>query len=200
MKGKNLTSLANCSFEAFLGNNVLFLDMNDCLMFIKNVLKEKKNRKFKDEDILDKNISKRRVLQKLRRTFDEDCEDYNEVIIDNILSNCSQEDLNRIYYKNNIEAFFKNSKIKNLYARAINETDVYVNPDEDKTPEYLKNYLEELWSYCEEYVLYRHEYVDRVYRTKYKMRKRVLVIDTDSKLESIKLFNCWENLYSKSAA
>ena len=113
----------------------------------------------------------------------------------------STEDLNRIYYKNNLNAFFKNNKkIKTIYRECIIRTEKYENPDESKTPEYLRNLLNELWSYLEEYVLYKHEYVDRVYRTKYKMRKRVLVIDTDSKLESIKLFNCWENLCSKSAA
>lgn len=194
-KGKNLTSLANCSFEAFLGNNVLFLDMNDVLIFIKNVLSEKKNRKFSDSDILDRNISKRRVLQRIRRTVAKECDDYDEVIVDNILSNCSNEDLNRIYYKNNIEGFFKNTKIRNLYKKAINETDIYVNPDEDKTPQYLKDYLEELWSYTEEYVLYRHEYVDRVYRTKYKKRKRVLVIDTDSNMVYL---NPWINFTTKN--
>ena len=200
-KGKMLTSLMNCSFEAFLGNNVKFLDMNDCLIFIKNVLSEREDRKFKDEDILDNNINKHKVLKRLRKQFDEDVDDYNENILNVILSNCDKEDLNRIYYKNNLNAFFKNNKkIKAIYRECIIRTEKYENPDESKTPEYLRNLLNELWSYLEEYVLYKHEYVDRVYRTKYKPRKRVLVIDTDSKLESIKLFNCWESFVSKSAA
>ena len=171
--------------------------MNDCLMFIKNVLKEK--RKFKSKDIIDRNISKLRVLQRLRKQFDEECTDYDEILLGNILSNCTQEDLNRIYYKNNLHGFFKNKKIRDLYREAVNRTDVYVNPDEEQTPEYLRNLLNEIWDYVEEFVLYRHEYTDRVYRTKNKMRNRVLVIDTDSKLESIKLFNCWKSFNSKSA-
>lgn len=181
-KGKQLISTATCAFEAFLGDNVPFLDMNECLIFIKNILKESNKREFNDKDILDFNVDKYEVLERLRNNFDEECNDYDENILMDILKNCSKEDLNRIYYKNNIYAFLRHSKIKKLYRRIITETDVYNNPEEYLTPDHLKEKLGEMWAYLNEYVLYRHEYVDRVYRVKNKKRKVALVIDTDSEI------------------
>lgn len=179
-KGKQLISVATCAFESFLGDNVPFLDMNDCLIFIKNILKENTTRKFSD-DILDNDISIYKVYDRLINNFDTDsCTDFDKDVILRLLKNCSKEDLNRIYYKNNIFEFLRNKKIKKLYRKMIVNTEIYTNPDEDKTPPELKMMLEEMWDYLKEFVLYNHEYVDRVFRVKNKMRRVALVIDTDS--------------------
>lgn len=181
-KGKQLISLATMAFEAFLGDNVAFLDMNDCLIFLKNIIKEGSDRKLNDKDILDSNVTVNEVIFRLRDNFDEECTDYDESVLYRILRNCTKEDLNRIYYKNNLFAFMRNSKIKKLYREIATSVKVYINPDEYATPEHLKKKLEKLWEYLGEYVFYRHEYTDRVFRVKNKMRRVALVIDTDSNM------------------
>ena len=158
-----------------------FLDMNDCLIFIKNILKEKGDRKLKDKDILDYNVSVSDVMAILIGNFDDEATDVDPAVLKQILNNCSQEDLNRIYFKNNLFEFCNQSKIKSMWRNIIENAEGYKNPDPDKTPKVLRELLDDIWIYIKEYVFYRHEYVDRVYRVTNKERKVALVIDTDSR-------------------
>ena len=53
-KGRQLISVATVAFDMFIGHNVYYLDLDDCIMYIKNV--DNEVRKYKDEDVLDNNI------------------------------------------------------------------------------------------------------------------------------------------------
>ena len=178
-KGRHLISIATCAFDRFLGSYMIFLDFNDCMIFIKNIINEDKN--FKDEDYLDSNVSVNDVYNKLYEMF-ENPKDCNESVLKNILKNLSNEELNRIYYKNNIEKFCLNKKPKELLNDIVNTVDVYVNPAEDKTPEELKVKLDSFWEVLKEFVLYDYPIIDKTYRVVFKKRKCVLVIDTDSNM------------------
>jgi hypothetical protein len=156
--------------------------MNDCLIYLKNIIKEGVDRQFKDKNVLDINITLNEVLYRLRDMFDQECQDYDENIIYRILRGCSKEDLNRIYYKNNIYDFLRNNKVKRLYRESLTCVELYNNPEEHKTPKVLRDNLEDLWALLNEYVFYNYEYTDRVYRVQNKERCVALVIDTDSKL------------------
>lgn len=180
-KGRHLISVATIAFDTFLGGNIKFLDMNDCLYYIKNILSEQSDRKFKDKDVLDHNISKYQLKQRLINLF-ENKYDCNEILLGRIINNLDKEDINRIYYKNNLMEFCSNSMIKEKIREYVLSVDVYVLPDGEKAPEELKNKMAYVWKYLEEYVVYNHQYVDRVYRVLNKTRKSVLVIDTDSNM------------------
>ena len=52
--------------------------------------------------------------------------------------------------------------------------------DPNKIPETSKEYLEELWAYYKEFVLYNYSPINRIQRLKNDKRKVVLTIDTDS--------------------
>lgn len=180
-KGRHLISTATCAFDMFLGGHLIFLDMDDCLMYIKNIIKEEGDRKFKDKKVLDSNVTKLDVLRRLWSLF-ENKYDYNAKILEPLIDRLSQENLNRIYYKNNLYEFCRNSIISDMVYDFSTCIDVYINPDEKKTPAYLQEKLNVFWDYCEEYVFYRWQLVDKVYRVQYKERKSVLVIDTDSNM------------------
>lgn len=182
LKGRELISTATIAFDCFLGNNCRFFDMNDCIIYIKNILREE--RKYKDKDFIDKNVPLEIVVDRLYSMFYNkyDC---NINLIKNILRNVSQEDLNRIYYKNNLKAFSINKKITDTWIDIVTCVDKYVNPAEDKTPEHLKKKLNKFWEILEEFVLYNYMQTDRILRVTTKERKAVLVIDTDSNMVHI---------------
>lgn len=181
LKGQQLISAATCGFDMFLGNNVKFLDFDDCMMYVKNILNEKENRSLKDSDFLDRNIRVEEVYQLLYSYF-EDKNHCKRNILYNILKHCSKQDLNRIYYKNNLEAFCKNKVIRNIMNDFLTTVDVYVDPSEKKTPPELKTKLDNFWLVLEEFILYNYQIPDKVFRVLNRQRKRVLVIDTDSNM------------------
>ena len=180
-KGRHLISVATIAFDTFLGGNIKFLDMNDCLYYIKNIVSEQSDRKFRDKDILDHNVTKYQLKQRLISLF-ENRYDCNEILLNRIINNLDKEDINRIYYKNNLIEFCNNSFIKEKIREYTLSVDVYVLPDGEKAPKELKDKMAFVWDYLEEYVVYNHQYVDRVYRVLNKTRKSVLVIDTDSNM------------------
>lgn len=176
-KGQAMISTAMNTFEDFLSNNVLFENMDECLMFINNIVKEKSIRKKEDKKWIN-NKKKEEVLQRLINKFENksNC-DIN--IISSILDNLGQEDLNRLYYKSNLYEFILNSdKAKELITNIVTKSDDYLNPV--KPPKSMEKYVNKLKSAILEYVHYNYPTPNRVYRLKNKKRKSVIIIDTDS--------------------
>lgn len=181
-KGQAIISTATQAFEAFLANNSKFVTMDECLVFIKNVISEKKSRKFNDDEILDGDVPLEKVRHKLKKTFLYKSR-IDESLLNRILLNLSQEDLNRLYYKNNLYAFVnKNSKIKNLIRSIIIDATPLHFSDPNKPDPSIQDELDILWAYMKEYVFYNYMIKDRVYRLKNYKRKAVVVIDTDSNM------------------
>lgn len=178
-KGRHLISTATCAFEAFIGDNYIFLDMDDCLMFIKNVLNEKADRNFDDNIILDNNVSRERLIIRLRDNMDNPM-DFNEDLIRGMVYNMNIEDVNRLYYKNNLFDFCRNQYIRKMWDKILLSTHDYRTLD--KTPEDIKHDLDIMWDYIKEYVLYNYQFKEKYYRVTTKKRKVVLVIDTDSNM------------------
>ena len=178
-KGRHLISIATCAFDRFLGNHLIFLDFNDCVIFIKNIISEET--KFNIKDYIDKQVDEKMVYNKLYEMFDNK-DDCNHKILNRILRGLNKEQLTRIYYKNDLEKFSLNSIIKDKWLDIVTCVDTYVNPSDDKTPEHLKNKLNDMWDLLHEFVLYDYPIIDKTYRVINKPRKRVLVIDTDSNM------------------
>lgn len=193
--GRSLISTTEQAFEAFMSNNVKFNSINECMTFISNILKEKYNH---DMDFLD-NKSIDDVFARLVSMFYDYNDSYSEVIY-NYLWSLSQDELNKIYYKNNIYEFSKLDKINNILYNIISETKEFKDPN--NIPKESEEYLKELWSYYNDFVLYHYSPIDRMQRLKNDKRQSVVTVDTDSrhKLESLKCFNCWELLDGQSAA
>ena len=112
--GRTYISTAGLFFEQFLADNVKFSSLDEVVMFIRNTKSEKPNRKYKDSNILSRFISKEELFAKLVL----DCglildkkivvwiPDERELeIIWNLVCGLDQEDINRVYYKNNLYDF-----------------------------------------------------------------------------------------------
>lgn len=176
-RGQALISTAFNAFENFLADNVLFMNMNECVLFINNIVHEKDKRTKKDSKwVKDKYPSD--VYDRLLNKFlDKDTCD--EKMLQKIICNLSQENLNRIYYKCNMYEFFRNSKkATKLLLSIVSDTDNFINPN--KPPKHIKENIDKLKPVVIEYVHYNYPTIDRTYRLKTQVRKAVIVIDTDS--------------------
>ena len=173
-------------FESFLANNVKFGSINEVLQFIDNVISERYLRNFRDCDILDKDISLEDCFAKVilscgynwAPTWDE------MEIVWNVLSHLDREDLNRIYYKNNLYEFASNSKIINIIKTILHKlkSPLYNSLD---IPEEIQDDIKLFGDLLMEFVYYRYMYIDRINRCDNMIKSVVMISDTDSCIISL---------------
>jgi hypothetical protein len=174
--GQSMISTTTLAFEAFMANNVKFMNLDEALFYLENIVKD--NKKYSQVTFLPK-TSINKVLNRLKEMFFEYDESY-ELILYKYLSDLTQNDLNRIYFKNNIYEFSYLPKIRKFLNSIVNKVNEFKNPNQ--IPKEIKDDLDTLWTYYNEYVFYNHFYFDRIDRLKNNTRKIVTVIDTDSNL------------------
>lgn len=178
-QGRLAISLSAMAFESFLANNVKFRSLDEVIEFIHNILTE--DRKYNDYEVLDNDISIEDCFEKIVMTCGHGYipteEDLN--IIWEILRSVSQQDINRLYYKNYIFSFFNNSIMEKMITDIlITLEEPYLDPN--KPPQEILPLLEQMWDVVEEYVFYNYGYVDSQDRLKFLPRSVILLVDTDS--------------------
>lgn len=176
--GQSLISTTQQAFEAFLGNNSRFFDLNEAMTFMENIRKEKYSI---NENFLP-NISVERLLQHLEKMF-VDIKSFITVykpILQKYLERLSQQDLNRIFFKNNIYAFSALPRIGGLIDDIMTKTIEFKDPN--LLPSESKKDIEKLWSYYREFVFYNHSPIGRIDRLKTEKRRIVVTVDTDSNM------------------
>ena len=144
MQGKACISVAILLFEAMMANNVKFGSLNEAITFITNVISEEKYTN--DDMILDKNITVEECFYKVVSTFgfyyiptEKDL-----MIIWDILNQTSQQNLNRIFYKNNLFCFTDNSFVFNKVIGVLASLDEpFMDPN--KPPKCIEEPIEELY-------------------------------------------------------
>jgi len=171
--GQSLISTTEQAFESFLANNSLFNNINECFTFMNNVL----NEEYTVDSTFLKDVEIEKVFTRLVNTFYNYQDSYTDILT-SFLETLSQDELNKIYYKNNIYEFSMHQEILSLLTNIVRNTEEFKDPN--KVPESSKEYLEELWKYYSQFVLYNHSPINRIQRLKNDRRKVVLTIDTDS--------------------
>lgn len=185
--GKELIAMATMFFESFLSNGVKFASLDEVLTFIDNVVCEKPERKYNDKDILDRDIDREECFAKLVYSIGDfrygkvkwvpDMDDLD--VIWTALANLSQEDINRLYYKNNLFAFMDNKSMKSAITYILIALDKpYLNPNEP--PAEIKIELDAFQDILTEYVYYHHQIIDKVERCDNMIKNVCVVSDTDS--------------------
>ena len=172
--GQSLISTTEQAFEAFMTNSVLFNDLNECFTFIRNIQEEKY-----EIDSFIPRVPINKVYDRLASMFYDWDERYFDFIWDYLLT-LTDDELIKIYYKNNIYEFSKIYEIKSRLVHMCSKVDSFLDPN--KPPEIIQNDLDELWSYYEKYVFYNYPPINRIQRLKFEKRKSVLTIDTDSNM------------------
>lgn len=168
-------------FESFLANNIKFGSLNEVIMFIDHVVLMKPTRQYEDHRILDRDISIQEVFDKLMSSCGYRWKpDHTEAnIIWKILHQLSQFHLNRLYYKNNIYAFFNNTEPKNFLLELLYSLDSpFIDPN--SPPPTIKTNLDVLVDMVKEYIYYPYQIIDKIERVETLYRQIDLVTDTDS--------------------
>ena len=174
-RGQALISTAFNAFEDFMSDNVKFTMMDEALLFINNIKKEKTN--FKDEKWVE-DVTNEELLVRIQDKFlDKNICDIN--IIKKIIENLTQKEKNRVYYKCNLYEFIRRSKKANQLLRNIIGADVTFTDPMDP-PKEIEDDLNKLSDAVLEYVHYNYPTINRTLRLKTHKRKTVVVIDTDS--------------------
>lgn len=185
-QGRSLISAASLQFEMFLNNNCKFSSFNEVITFMNNVVSEKPNRKYKDYNILDREITRIECLNKLILScgFDYIPNEKDIQILWNILLNMEQTEINRIYYKNNLYAFMENKLMTNMVISLLKTLDVpYADPNHP--PECIQPELKVFTDIMMEYVYYGHQIIDRLDKYDNMYRSVSIITDTDSSIISL---------------
>lgn len=185
-QGRSCISAAGLQFEMFLANNVKFSSFNDIVQFIDNIRMEKSQRKYDDKLILDHNISLEQCFSKIIMTcgfnYIPSKEDLD--LLWEMMSRISQEDLNRIYYKNNLYEFMENKSMSNAVKYLLTHLDIaYLDPN--KPAKSICVELEEFKDMLMEYVYYSYQVIDRLDRYDNMIRSVCCITDTDSTIISL---------------
>jgi len=183
-QGRSAISASIMLFEGLLSNNVKFGSLNEIITFIDNVRTEP--RITKDIFVLDREVSLAEAYCKIMGTCG-----YNWIptkkeanLVWDIVSRLTPQDWNRLYYKNNMFAFFENTKMSNLLMTALCKLKVpFLNPN--KPPKEIKGDLETIIALVKEYVYYEYQIIDKLDRVESMIRDVVLVTDTDSCIISL---------------
>lgn len=187
-QGRSAISSSILFFEAFLSNNVKFGSLNEIITFIDNVMCEE--RIYDDSVVLDRNITRAECFYKLISTcgFNGYIPSQKDLeIIWDILIKISQEDINRLFYKNNLYTFFDNEVLTKSIKFILSElTAPFLNPN--KVPEEVRAAMDEVYMMVKEYVYYSHQVIDKLGRTENMERNVSIIIDTDSTIVS---FDAW---------
>ncbi len=179
MQGRSCIAAAIMLFESFMANNVKFGSLNELIMFINNIRREERH--YRDEDILDGNITVEECFYQLIST----CGFYwiptekEMMIVWDMLNQMSQTDINRIFYKNNLFWFVENKTVFSLIVQILQTLTVpFINPNEP--PEMIKDLLNSLYELMKEWVYYENQYMDRIDRAENMYRCVSVLTDTDS--------------------
>lgn len=185
-KGQAIISTATQAFESFLSNNSVFTSDDECIVFIKNCIKD--SAKSNILNYIDRMPTLEEALYKLQDTYEypESC---NLDVIYDVLRNLTDKEIATIYYKNNLYEFINDSAMMRDYIKTIVlGCDNFVDPN--MPPEHMVDTLDASWELLRDCVYYNYMITDKVYRLKNKRRKSVMIIDTDSNMINMHPWAC----------
>ena len=186
--GQSLISTAETAFEGFVAGDFGLLNMDDLCNYINICLSYNPVSKYKLEDVSKEQLHDW-LYSKMRSDY---------ACIYDVIKNLSQEEVNKVYYVNNIFEVVKQSEFHSILVRLVSKIDFY--RDASKIPENAKDDLNKLWSMIKDVVFVDGFYFDRILRFKNDKRSAVILCDTDSCMVYINQWIEWmrNNVYSKA--
>ena len=185
--GRSLNSAMALFFESFLANNVPFESMNELVVFIHNVIHDEVT---KDDRIyIDHNATVAETFKKLVFSCGFDfVPTWTQLdTLWKMLSQLTQTELNRLYYKNNLYEFCDNHYVTTLLIRILCKLQEEWT-DSNKVPEIVHDEVMEFADFLREYVYYSHQIIDRTDKMEALVRSVSIIQDTDSAIVS---YDAW---------
>ena len=148
-----------------MANNYKFRDVDDMVLYIDNILSEKPTRNILD--CIENKKTHAEVISYLQQKL------LNGGDITKVINRLSEEEINRVYYKNNLLEFLCNNKyIKTM--RDVMEEE-FVNKPSEKNIVAFNEMLEDVL----QFVYYGYIVEDRFVCATEGMRDVIIVVDTD---------------------
>ena len=164
--------------EAFLGNNIKFLQFHDILTFLSNVITEQHKWKFDILSYIDESKipTETELLNYITIEQSEfSCSLEQVQYISRIIKSLSKEIQCRIFYKRNLMSLLNNKRPLEMLLKCLpKEGDIFSNPNHPL--DYLKAPLGEIYQIIREFVGYEYAYHDRYERAMTMKRTSVLVV------------------------
>lgn len=183
-QGRSLISSAIMMVEEFLSNNVKFENFNEVVTFIHHVCTEK--RTYDDSLILDEDIDLDLCLAKLVAScgFNYIPTEKHIKLLRRILGQLSQQDWNRLYYRNNLYYFCDNKYVTNMIRNLMGKfSAVYMDPN--GIPKEVSEEMDEFYNLLHEYVYHPYIIQDATDRSRSMIRDISILTDTDSTFVSL---------------
>lgn len=161
--------------------------MNELIQFIYNVLNETHH--YKSNDIIDRHSSLEECFFQLLSStgFGWIPSEDEMLILWELLSNMSQDNLDRLFYKNNLFNFVDNIQVKQAILYIL-QTLKSPFMDPNNPPEEILEPLKELVDLFKEFVYYDKQIIDRLEKMVSLIRSVSIIQDTDSAIIS---FDGW---------
>lgn len=177
-QGRSCISAAALFFESFLNNNVPMGSLNELVEFIHNVLKEERN--FDSSEIISNHASIEETFFQLMAStgFGWVPTEDEMFIVWEILCRLGQDDLDRLFYKNNLFNFIDNPVVTQSILYILQTLKVpFVDPN--NPPEEIYEALNALYDLFVEYVYYDKQIIDRLDKMELLIRSVSIIQDTD---------------------
>ena len=132
LTAQSVISTAEQTFEAFLADNYVFLNLTELIEWIRSILKKD----FYLDDFIVR-VKRQDVIQHLlSRILNK--EENDEEILQNYLTDCTIDELTFLHYKNNMIAFIENhNPVKDMIIDILEKVENYDHVNE-KDPEWLR--------------------------------------------------------------
>ena len=183
-QGKSCNSAAALFFESFLNNNVPFDSIDELVEFIHNVLNE--THVYYSADIITNHASLEETFFKLMNStgFGWIPSIHQMEIVWEMLTRLAQDELDRLFYKNNLFHFIDNKPVKQALLFIL-QTLKKPFMDPNTPPDEIKESIEELYTLLYEYVYYDKPIMDRMEKMESLIRSVSIIQDTDSAIVSL---------------
>lgn len=188
--GRQIICTATLTFENFLGVKVKYNYESEVFTFIHRIVDELDTKYPNGIDCSPfyMNNIRGKVVKKLceRCAFDITTEFVQN--LEDILDNYNEDYLTILYYKNNMIEFCKTPIMKAKIRHIVENIDELRSPDITKKnsngdyiiPEDIQDEIREFRKFCETFVMYSEPMFDRVRKTMFTDRDKVIYTDTDS--------------------
>lgn len=171
--GASVVTTSAIAIESFIGGKIFFMNINEIQAYIFNICNE--NYKHYDDISINLMINPKDVLDRLVGFVEEDYteDEYNKIL--DFLDKLEQNELNKIYFKNNLFGLLDHTNVYQKYFKDLLGLEDFLDPNEP--PERIKEDLDYLYSLLKDFVIYDYQDYHRAYRMNYKNRESVLTIN-----------------------
>jgi len=192
--GMNVVTSLVQSFEQFLDDNWAFECWGDVFEFVQASLD--KDSSYEIELSTDINVSDiherltRKLPEGLHPSEGEEILSQMSARLQTLLESLDDDQLARLYYRNNLYAFLVESDVSDLLVEILGYDIPSGNPGEVDDPTLKKN-LDTLWAVVNDYVVLLTFHQDRMDFCEHSEKRSVLVVDTDSTFLLMDTFVKW---------